>query len=58
MQLDRLKFIENDVKIVIHEPKGDLVWIEVYYPESDGSSMIDSEDFYINLSLLKTLLNG
>tara|TARA_R110000868_G_scaffold185711_4_gene427740 strand:+ start:445 stop:621 length:177 start_codon:yes stop_codon:yes gene_type:complete len=58
MELDRIKFKENDVKLVIHQPKNDLVWVEVYYPESDGSRMVDSEDFYINLTLLKSLLNG
>lgn len=56
MELDRLQFIENDVRLVIHEPKDGMVWVEVYYP--DGSGLNDSEDFYINETLLKTLING
>ena len=51
MQLKKLKFEENEVKLVIHEPENEMVWIEIYYPESDGSGMIDSEDFFINKTL-------
>lgn len=54
----RLTFNENEVRLVIHKPKDGIVWIEVYYPENEHSELKDSEDFYINETLLKSLLNG
>ena len=54
----RLTFNENEVRLVIHEPKDGIVWVEVYYPENEYSELKDSEDFYINETLLKNLLNG